>query len=377
MRAFVDARMAGHSGIGVVLDAVLRAWLADPPAFDLVLLGGGAHVESLLHNAPGHVAERVRLVPWNDFIYSPLAALYSVGKLGARRGDVFFSPHYATAVRPGVPLVCFIQDVIHWTHPPRRGTSAYSRAYFRQLAASAAYVLAPSRHVKVQLQTLLGFKAHRVLRVPLGPGGAGAVEPESAPAPQVAGGAYMLALGLYKAHKNWDFMLARLAGMWRSGALAHRLVAGGLGPERARDRFRARLDELGITERVEILEHQPASRLAAIYRDAAALLFPSLAEGFGLPILEAQRLGTPVLIAEREPMTEVAGAGALTFDPDRPDMFDGGVLALAAGGDLRSRLVAAGAENVSRYSWDATARHIAEVLIRASRGEHVREPSVP
>jgi len=276
---------------------------------------------------------------------------------------VMFSPHYATTLHAGVPLVCFVQDIIHWTHPPRAGTSAYSRAYFAALSKCAAYTLAPSRHVKVQLQTLLGFPPHRVLRVPLGPGGTGA---QGKPGAGSDRGEYFLSLGLYKAHKNWDFALARLAGLWKSERLNARLLAGGLGPPGARARFRATLLRLGIADHVEVLEHLPEDELAAVYANARGLVFPSLAEGFGLPILEAQRIGTPVLIADREPMTEVAGGAALVFDPDRPETFDAAVLAQAEDSTLRAQLAEAGRANADRYSWAKTAAHVAEILLRAS-----------
>ena len=366
MRVFVDARMAGSSGIGVMLDALLCAWRDEPPPFDLTLMGGGPLIAGIFHDAPGRSAERVRFVPWTARMYSPAAALHSIAQHGAKRGDVFFSPHYATTLNSGLPLVCYVQDVIHWSHPPRRGTSSYSRTYFAALRRRAAYVLTPSRHVKVQLQTMLGFPAHRVLRVPLGPGGAHDSAQPFVPHTMPDGAPYFISLGLYKTHKNWDFMLERLAGLWAAGRIPHRLVAGGLGSPPARERFARKLASLGIADRVQVLEHLPADQLAAYIAGATALLFPSLAEGFGLPILEAQRAGTPVLIADREPMTEVAGAGALLFDPDQPTTFDGGVVQLAEDAALRAQLFTNGRENVAHYAWKKTANHVAEVLVRAS-----------
>lgn len=366
MRVFVDARMAGSSGIGVMLEALLCAWRDQPPPFDLTLMGGGSLVAGIFHDAPGRSAERVRYVPWGARMYSPAAALHSLSAHGAKRGDVLFSPHYATTLNSGLPLVCFVQDVIHWSHPPRRGTSSYSRTYFAALRRRAAYVLTPSRHVKVQLQTMLGFPAHRVLRVPLGPGGTTDFAPPPASQSHAEGAPYFLALGLYKSHKNWDFMLTRLAALWRDGRIPHRLVAGGLGPPGVRARFARTVASLGISDRVQVIDHVSAAELTAYYKGATALLFPSLAEGFGLPILEAQRAGTPVLIADREPMTEVAGAGALLFDPDQPTTFDGGVVQLAEDPALRAQLTTNGRENVARYSWKKTADHVAEVLERAA-----------
>jgi alpha-1,3-rhamnosyl/mannosyltransferase len=173
-----------------------------------------------------------------------------------------------------------------------------------------------------------------------------------------------MAVGLYKPHKNWDFMLERLAGLWRRGEVARTLVAIGLGRERPA--FEERVRRLGVADRVETHGHLSPERLGAEYARARALLFPSLAEGFGLPILEAMGSGTPVLIADRSPMVELAQGAAITFDPDSPETFDAAVRALDRSDTLASQLIARGREVAGRYSWDRTAARIADAVRRCA-----------
>lgn len=93
--------------------------------------------------------------------------------------------------------------------------------------------------------------------------------------------------------------------------------------------------------------------LALLLRNARALVFPSLYEGFGLPLVEAQALECPVIASDRASIPEVAGEGAVYFDPTRPEDAVARVQALDAG--ERRRLVASGRRNVARFSWDRTA----------------------
>lgn len=93
--------------------------------------------------------------------------------------------------------------------------------------------------------------------------------------------------------------------------------------------------------------------LALLLRNARALVFPSLYEGFGLPLVEAQALDCPVIASDRASIPEVAGEGAVYFDPTRPEDAVARVRALDA--DARRRLVASGRRNIERFSWDRTA----------------------
>jgi glycosyltransferase involved in cell wall biosynthesis len=103
--------------------------------------------------------------------------------------------------------------------------------------------------------------------------------------------------------------------------------------------------------------------LALLLKNARALVFPSLYEGFGLPLVEAQALGCPVIASDRASIPEVAGEGAVYFDPMRPEDAVRRVRELDAG--ERERLVANGRRNIARFSWDRTAEVLLELATDA------------
>src|SRR3989338_9253751 len=119
--------------------------------------------------------------------------------------------------------------------------------------------------------------------------------------------------------------------------------------------------KLGIEERVKFLGHVADEELAKLYSGAEALLFPSLFEGFGLPILEAQACGCPVITSNLSSMPEVAGKGAVFVDPYSVDDI---VIGLRKMEDrrLRMEMIKKGFENIKRFSWEKAARETLAVL---------------
>jgi len=119
--------------------------------------------------------------------------------------------------------------------------------------------------------------------------------------------------------------------------------------------------KLGIEDRVKFSGYVPDEYLPALYSGAAALTFPSLFEGFGLPILEAQACGCPVLTSNTSSMPEVAGYGAIYVDPySINDIVEGMVKVQSSKFKVQS--VKAGFENIKRFSWERCARETLEVL---------------
>lgn len=108
-------------------------------------------------------------------------------------------------------------------------------------------------------------------------------------------------------------------------------------------------------------------QLAALYRDAAVVVFPSLYEGFGLPAVEAQHAGTPLVCSDLPVLREVAGEGALYAPADEPDAIAEAVHRALTDEELRRRLIAAGTASAGRLSWKRAARATADVWLEAAR----------
>jgi glycosyltransferase involved in cell wall biosynthesis len=116
------------------------------------------------------------------------------------------------------------------------------------------------------------------------------------------------------------------------------------------------LDRLDLREVVKEIGHVDISELPLLYSGAAMFVFPSLWEGFGIPVIEAMACGTPVLTSKLSSLPEVAGDAALLIDPYQVDDIAGGMLRLWRDGELRDQLRRRGLARAERFSWDDTAR---------------------
>jgi glycosyltransferase involved in cell wall biosynthesis len=133
----------------------------------------------------------------------------------------------------------------------------------------------------------------------------------------------------------------------------------------------ARLQREGLAGRIHLPGYVPDGDLAALLRGARLFCYPSLYEGFGLPILEAQSAGVPVVTAHNSSLPEVAGDAALLVAPQDVDALAAAMLALARDEELRQRLIRAGYENVARFSWEKAARETLAVLEAAGKPDKV------
>lgn len=111
----------------------------------------------------------------------------------------------------------------------------------------------------------------------------------------------------------------------------------------------------GLAERVRRIDEQPVGVRAALYAEASVFVFPSFAEGFGLPVLEAMACGTPVVTSNRSSLPEVAGSAALLCDPDDNESIAAGISKILRDTDLAEDLRRLGLRRASEFSWDRTA----------------------
>lgn len=172
-------------------------------------------------------------------------------------------------------------------------------------------------------------------------------------------GPYLLSVGSVEKRKN-------LAGSIRAFELlrgSHRdltlLIAGGAGHGVEEiDAMIAASPAAGAIRRLGFVDD---ALLVALYRHAACFLYPSLYEGFGLPILEAMAAGAPVVTSDRGAMAEAAGDAALLADPTLPDDIAARIALLLDDEDRRERCVHAGRERAAEFTWKRTATETLEV----------------
>jgi glycosyltransferase involved in cell wall biosynthesis len=161
---------------------------------------------------------------------------------------------------------------------------------------------------------------------------------------------FVLTVAQKQPHKN---LLSLIRALPELDADVSLVLAGATAPYEAELRQAAASTK--VDERVFFLSWLPRADLEGLYGAASAFVLPSFLEGFGLPVLEAMRHGTPVACSNRSALPEVAGDAALLFDPYEQDAVTGAVRRILADERLRGDLVRRGYERVRRFTWENTA----------------------
>jgi glycosyltransferase involved in cell wall biosynthesis len=118
----------------------------------------------------------------------------------------------------------------------------------------------------------------------------------------------------------------------------------------------------GLSDRIVFLGHVDDIDFSALYSNAKATILPSLYEGFGLPIIESQFFGTPVLCSQRASMPEIAGDAAITFNPDNPSDIGAKIIEISLSESLRKKLSEKCADNIKRFTWENAANDLMSAI---------------
>ncbi len=173
---------------------------------------------------------------------------------------------------------------------------------------------------------------------------------------------YFLYLGRHNPHKNLERLINAFAAL--PNCKDYELWLAGPSDRRYTPVLKAQVDQLGIAHQVKFLDYIPYSELPKIINEAIALVFPSLWEGFGLPVLEAMACGTPVITSNLSSLPEVAGDAAILINPYNTAEITEAMQAIATDSGLRSRLSSQGITHSQQFSWEKTGKATAEVLSR-------------
>jgi len=267
--------------------------------------------------------------------------------------DLFHPTYYHPYFLPLVgdrPFVLTIHDMTHELQP--RGLSDLRVTPGRKalLAARATRILAVSENTRQDVIRLLGIPEDKVVTVPHGNSlRPGLVQPQS-----VGASGYWLYVGNRQEYKNWSRLVLALG--LRKASSDHLVMVGGGALTDAERRF---LDEAGLSGRYrQTSASEP--ELAGWYTGAQALVYPSLYEGFGMPLIEAMAWGCPVVASRASCLPEIGGEAALYFDPNSTDDL---VRALAEVSNplARRRLVEEGRIRQEPFTWERTAEATLEV----------------
>lgn len=173
-------------------------------------------------------------------------------------------------------------------------------------------------------------------------------------------GNYLLAFSSLSPSKNIPMLLRVFAQLRTELTEDVQLILVGHPPRRGLP-LRELTDSLGLHESVVFTGYLSDSDLALVLRHATVFVFPSLYEGFGIPVLEAMEAGVPVACARVASLPEVAGNAALLFEPTSIEEMTNVLSSMLTDSDLRNNLVGEGYKNVRRFSWTDTARKTLQV----------------
>ncbi len=270
------------------------------------------------------------------------------------RTDVFFSPGYNTPLFCRAPFVFTIHDFSH-IHCPENNSlqvQLYYATVMRRACRQAARIVTVSDFTRNEIIEWSRVSAEKVVNVGNGvdttyhPEG----DPYGLPFP------YLLSVSNRKPHKN-ECRIVKAFATADLDSRIHLVFTGEPTPKISRwidtQQVRSRVDFLGIV---------PEQNMPSLYRSALALIFPSLYEGFGLPILEAMACGTPVLTSNITAMPEVAGGAALLVDPRSIEAIACGMERIVCDSRLREQASLKGIIRADQFRWATTCEKVRQLL---------------
>lgn len=331
----------------------ISLWTAAPPPGDADIPAGCALFPHYPRAWKPGLIQRVR----RQFLKKRAAA-------ALRQHDVFYSTFFTRPIAPGPPEVVTVHDMI-----AERFADPYDPWLLEQAMQKRAAIRAATLCIAVSQATadeLAAFYPETAGRIRVVHHGADhLLTSAAAPAADVVDAGlpspWALFVGDRGAYKNFRLLLT--AAATRSWPADLRLAVVGP-PFIATEQML--IDRLGVSDRIVHMGRVDDARLRALYRGAVCLVSPSLDEGFGLPVLEAQALDTPVVCSDIAVYREVLGDSAIYFDPRLAEAVGpalGAVLDAPRAGQLR----AAGRRNLSRFSWDKAAELTEAAMLEAAR----------
>ena len=281
-----------------------------------------------------------------------------------RRADVWYSPSNIVPSLLPCPAVVTIHDV-NFRDPQAaydRRYARYAELMFGRSARHAAHVITVSEYSRRQILAAFGIPGERVTVVYPGIDHRGLSDVAATPVDALPA-RFALFVGQTEPHKNVSLLL----DAWDIGKPAdlHLVIAGS--PGRDHDRIVERVRRSPLSDRVTILGKVTAGQLRTLYGSARCFVFPSRAEGFGFPPLEAMALGVPTAVARTGSLPEVTGGAAATFDPDDAAELASRVEEIASESPERTRRIADGIAVSGRYRWSAAAQTVWSVVRELGR----------
>lgn len=364
MHVTIDARMVLHGGIGRYIRSLSETLLKQSPTLRLSLL-----IDPATADAMRRTLGSAELIPFPASIYGIKEQLYGLRLYGAqaRRTTLFHVPHYNVPWLLPRNSVVTIHDLTHFQFAPDFGRRRVWLAFrlLQRAVRRAEHLIVVSDATRRALETMFPEARDKTTVVHHG------VADDFRPLPAEIRetfrrtqrlGRFLLYVGSTRPHKNLPRLLQAFARV-RTQFPQVTLVLLGIEPSSPLDHM----------DGVRLQGHACEAQLVQWYNAAEALVFPSLNEGFGLPILEAMACGTPVITSNVASLPEVAGDASLLIDPWDTEALAEAIRRLLGDRSLRNVLRDKGLKRAKGFTWASAA----EQTLRIYRQVADREKSQP
>jgi glycosyltransferase involved in cell wall biosynthesis len=353
----IPAQMAGA---GVYTYELVRALAELPRKHSFVVFARAGLFDDLVKQRKLHLVRidprsRALRLGWEQAVLPLL--------LRRHRVDVLHSPHHHTPLLlppPRPKRVVTVHDVTFLLLPGRYPTARrlYMEGLTRAAVRVADAIITPSQAVRGDLVRTLGVSRERIVAIPE------AASPRYAPASAAEQARireryglparFVLSVGSREPGKNRARLLRAMALLRERGVDCTLAIAGQ--PAWDYETETALVERLKLGERARFLGYVAARDLPALYSAATAFAYPSLYEGFGLPVLESMACGTPVVTSNVGGTAEVAADAALLVDPRDTNALAEALERLLTDDTLRMLLRVRGMKRAAQFSWERTAR---------------------
>lgn len=281
-------------------------------------------------------------------------------QLAAPRCDVFHVSNLLRKAPPGARLSATLHDLTPWILPEcHTGRMvAADKAFASRVLSRASGVVAISENTRSDAIRILNLDPEKIQVIYPGVSeqyfGVTEHDAQAAAALYHLPKPYFLSVGTIEPRKNLDTLLNAWDSLPLSFRQCHDLVIAGMPGWRSGTTF-ARIDDASEAGRIRYLGYVPEAAMSGLTAHATALVYPSLYEGFGLPVAQAMAAGCPVITSATSSLPEITAGAALLTDPKSVAELAAAMLKMGDSGDLRARLRAEGRIQAARFTWKSAA----------------------